>query len=92
MMGAHRTTEGNKMAAKLKTRKEANGTYSWKLVTSDYPGVWERTEARSPWGARVQGTPYLKNELDAEEWMRKEQAKHKPGRRGYSMIGQSEEN
>jgi hypothetical protein len=82
------------MNTKLKTRKEANGTYSWKIICSDgygAKGPWTATEARSPWGARVQGAPYLKLELDADAWMRAEEAKHKPGRRGYSMLGKSEE-
>ncbi|MET8880533.1 hypothetical protein [Streptomyces rubiginosohelvolus] len=54
---------------KLKTRKEANGTYSWKLVTSDYPGSWNPTKAQTPWGARVQGAPFLAAEKEAAEWM-----------------------
>lgn len=54
---------------KLKTRKEANGTYSWKLVTSDYPGSWTRTDAQTPWGARVQGAPFLAAEKEAAKWM-----------------------
>jgi hypothetical protein len=58
------------MNAKLTTKKNADGTYSWKLVTEDYPGTWNKTQARTPWGARVQGAPYLKFELDAIEWMR----------------------
>ncbi|AWW40784.1 hypothetical protein DN051_32315 [Streptomyces cadmiisoli] len=67
--------------AQLKTRKEANGTYSWKVIGDDgygAKGPWERTEARTPWGARVQGAPYLKLELDAEELTREWEANPKP--------------
>jgi len=74
------------MNAKLSTRKEANGTYSWKLSTADYRGVWERTEARTPWGARVQGAPFLKAEREAAEMLRHRDSANRPGARGYSMM------
>jgi hypothetical protein len=55
---------------KLKTRKNANGTYSWAITGPDIlKPYWEATEARSPWGARVQGMPYLKAENEAAEWL-----------------------
>jgi hypothetical protein len=52
---------------KLKTRKNANGTYSWTITGPDIVPFWEATEARTPWGARVQGMPYLKEEIRAAE-------------------------
>jgi hypothetical protein len=67
--------------AKVKTRKEANGTYSWKVIGKDgygSKGPWERTEAQTPWGARVQAAPYLKLEADAEAWMAEREANPKP--------------
>jgi hypothetical protein len=76
--------------ATLKTRKEANGTYSWKVITADgygAKGPWSRTEAKTPWGARVQGAPYLRDEVAAEAWMAAEEAKP---RTGYAYTGDFE--
>jgi hypothetical protein len=70
------------MNAKLKTRKEANGTYSWALIAKDTAVTWNATEAKTPWGARVQGAPYLKMELDAIAWMATQEAKPRSGYTG----------
>lgn len=79
--------------ATVKTRMEANKTYSWKMVTTDgYPSSWTRTEAKTPWGARVQAAPYLRDERRAEALEAAREAAIRPGARGYSMLGWSEEN
>lgn len=54
---------------KIRTKKMADGTYAWKLDLADgfTKNPWERTQARTPWGARVQGMPYLVAERKAAE-------------------------
>jgi hypothetical protein len=74
------------MNAKLKTRKEANGTYSWKVSTADYPGVWERTEAVTPWGARAQGMPYLRLLAEGEEIRKRLEEKAKAHHEKYGRY------
>lgn len=69
------------MNATLKTKKMTDGTYAWKVVTADYRGEWTKTEARSPWGARVQGAPYLRAELEAAEIGKRFEARLKAGPR-----------
>jgi hypothetical protein len=67
--------------ATLKTRRENDGTYSFKVIASDgygAKGPWSRTQAVTPWGARVQGAEYLKLENDAEVWMAADEAKGRP--------------
>jgi hypothetical protein len=66
--------------ATLKTRRENDGTYSFKVIASDgygAKGPWSRTQAVTPWGARVQGAEYLKLENDAEAWMEADERKPK---------------
>jgi hypothetical protein len=72
--------------AKVKTRREANGTYSWKLVTEDYPGVWEKTQAVTPWGARAQAAPWVKLEQEARELGKRLDAKAEAHRAKYGRY------